>query len=82
MLWMIQRIFYGPQSQLVTDHVAPDILGREYAALVPMVVLMFAMGVASPYWMHAINEGVAALANTTSNSATHTSTNATLAEKR
>ena len=82
MLWLIQRVFYGPESALVTGHVAPDILGREYAALVPMVLLMFAMGVASPYWMRAINDGVASLANSTINSATHTVTNPTLAEKR
>jgi len=82
MLWLIQRVFYGPESTLVTGHVAPDILGREYAALVPMVLLMFAMGVASPYWMRAINEGVASLANSTTNSATHTVTTSTLAEKR
>jgi NADH-quinone oxidoreductase subunit M len=78
MLWMIQRIFYGPQSSLVTNSRAPDLVGREYLALVPMVVLMIAMGVASPYWMHAINDGVSALAN----SATQTVTNATMAEKR
>jgi NADH-quinone oxidoreductase subunit M len=82
MLWLIQRVFYGPESPLVIGHVAPDILGREYAALVPMVLLMFAMGVASPYWMRAINEGVASLASSTTNSATHTVTNPTLAEKR
>ena len=82
MLWMIQRVFYGPQSPLVTDHVAPDIIGREYAALVPMILLMFAMGVASPYWMRAINEGVAGFADTIPSTATHAVTNSTLAEKR
>jgi NADH-quinone oxidoreductase subunit M len=82
MLWLIQRVFYGPESPLVIGHAAPDILGREYAALVPMVLLMFVMGVASPYWMRAINDGVASLANSTTNSATHTVTNPTLAEKR
>src|SRR5271166_1542651 len=78
MLWMIQRIFYGPQSSLVANSPAPDLIGREYIALVPMVLLMLLMGVASPYWMRAINEGVSALAN----SATQNVTSATMAEKR
>jgi len=81
LLWMIQRIFYGPQSSLVINSPAPDILGREYAALVPIVILMFCMGVFSPYWMRAINDGVAGLADQPVH-ATHTVTNPTLAEKR
>ena len=82
MLWMIQRIFYGPVSPLVSGHAAPDVLGREYFALVPIVILMFAMGVASPYWMRAIDDGVSSLARAQANNAIHTVTNATLAEKR
>jgi hypothetical protein len=39
---------------------------------------MLVMGVASPYWMHAINEGVSSLAN----SSTQTVTSAAMAEKR
>jgi len=82
MLWMIQRIFYGPESSLVTASVAPDVVPREYLALVPMVLLMLAMGVASPYWMRAINNGIASLPISTVNSVPHTVTNTVLAEKR
>jgi NADH-quinone oxidoreductase subunit M len=81
LLWMIQRIFYGPQSSLVVNSPAPDILAREYFALVPIVILMFAMGVFSPYWMRAINDGVAGLSDQ-STQATRSMTNPTLAEKR
>jgi NADH-quinone oxidoreductase subunit M len=88
MLWMIQRIFYGPQSSLVTASTAPDLVAREYLALVPMALLMLIMGVASPWWMRAINDGVSGLANshdsspTLSNSRAVTNTSAALAEGR
>jgi NADH-quinone oxidoreductase subunit M len=78
MLWMIQRIFYGPQSSLVAGRTAPDLGFREQLVLWSMAILMLVMGVASPYWMHAINDGVSGLAD----SATHAVTNSTLAEKR
>ncbi|HZD50068.1 MAG TPA: NADH-quinone oxidoreductase subunit M, partial [Silvibacterium sp.] len=81
LLWMIQRIFYGPQSPIVTDRPAPDIVGREYFALVPMVIIMFVMGVASPYWIRAINDGVKGLSDEASQ-VTQAVTNAVMAEKR
>jgi NADH-quinone oxidoreductase subunit M len=77
MLLMIQRIFYGPESSLVTGSTAPDVGGREYFALVPMMVLMLVMGIAAPYWMHAINIGVTNLTSTSGSTAT-----ASLAVKR
>jgi NADH-quinone oxidoreductase subunit M len=64
MLWMVQRIFYGPESELVASRPSFDVNGREIAALWPMVFLMVAMGVASSYWMNAINGSVRYLANT------------------
>jgi NADH-quinone oxidoreductase subunit M len=81
LLWMIQRIFYGPQSSFVINSPAPDILAREYFALVPIVILMLAMGVFSPYWMHAINDGVSGLSEQAGH-ATNTATNSILAEQR
>ena len=68
MLMMIQRVFYGPESALVTGHAARDFSAREHILLWPMAVLMLAMGVFSPFWIRAIDQGVAGLAN----SATHT----------
>ena len=63
MLSMIQRIFYGPESTMVTDRAAKDFSAHENMLLWPMAVLMLAMGVASPFWIRAIDQGVAGFAN-------------------
>ena len=64
MLWLVQRIFYGPTSSLVNGKNAPDLLLHESVALWPAVVLMFIMGVASPLWIRAIDPTVTALVDT------------------
>src|SRR5215813_9905177 len=58
MLTMIQKLFYGRQSQMVANNTVPDVLAREGFALVPAVILMLVLGVASPYWMRAIDGAV------------------------
>jgi NADH-quinone oxidoreductase subunit M len=63
MLWMTQRVFYGPESPLVHRAPVSDLLAREHLTLWPLAVLMFIMGVASPYWMRAIDHGIHALSN-------------------
>ena len=63
MLWMIQRVFYGSESAMVTKSTVADMNPRELVAVWPMAVLMLIMGVASPLWMRAINDGVARLAS-------------------
>jgi len=72
MLWLIQRVFYGSESAMVTDLTVPDMGLREHLAVWPMAVLMLVMGVFSPYWMRAIDGAVTGL----------TSPATTLAEKR
>jgi NADH-quinone oxidoreductase subunit M len=75
MLLMIQKIFYGElglKSQSVTGW---DIDAREHLALWPVMLLMLVMGVASPYWMNAIDTVGVALANSVSN-ASHPTANA------
>jgi NADH-quinone oxidoreductase subunit M len=64
MLWLVQRIFYGPVSSLVGGKGAPDLLFHEAIALWPAAVLMFIMGVASPFWIRSIDPTVAALVDT------------------
>jgi NADH-quinone oxidoreductase subunit M len=59
---MVQRIFYGQPSSLVVHRPAPDLDVREHMMLWPMAVLMLVMGVASPYWIRAINGAVSGLA--------------------
>jgi NADH-quinone oxidoreductase subunit M len=61
MLWMIQRVFYGSQSGMVTDLTVVDMDFREQFAVWPMAVLMLLMGVASPYWVRSIDESVVKL---------------------
>jgi NADH-quinone oxidoreductase subunit M len=64
MLWMVQRVFYGPESALVHRSTAHDLAAREHLALWPMAILIVVMGVFSPYWIRAIDRGVHALSNT------------------
>jgi len=74
MLWMVQRVFYGPTSSLVTGKAADDLLPREAFALWPVAVLMFIMGVCSPLWIKAIDPTVTALVGTIQSSPTPTNT--------
>ncbi len=46
MLWMYQRVFYGEASPAVRSRV-PDMVGREWLAVVPLIVMMVWMGVYS-----------------------------------
>src|ERR1700733_1921008 len=63
MLWMIQRVFYGDVSKMVTELNVVDMGGREHVAIWPMAVLMLVMGVASPIWIRAIDGAVVKLAS-------------------
>jgi NADH-quinone oxidoreductase subunit M len=58
---MVQRVFYGSESGMVADLKVADIGFREQIAVWPMAVLMLLMGVASPYWMRAIDDAVVKL---------------------
>ncbi len=61
MLWLVQRVFYGSESNMVTELSTPDMDFREGIAVWPMAVLMLWMGVASPLWMRAIDGAVVKL---------------------
>ena len=43
MLWLYQRVFFGRPSEELTRHM-PDLNFREYAIMVPLIVLMVWMG--------------------------------------
>lgn len=62
MLLMIQRVFYGRLGVVAEEVVPRDLNLREHIALWPMVVLMFVMGVASPYWMRTLDVNGTAIA--------------------
>jgi NADH-quinone oxidoreductase subunit M len=71
MLSMVQKIFYGPESTMVTGRIVPDLGFREHVILWPMAILMLVMGVASPYWMRAINGAVTGLADSATQTVTY-----------
>jgi NADH-quinone oxidoreductase subunit M len=54
MLWLYQRTFFG-ENWNRDNHGILDINGRERAALIPLAVMAIIMGIASPYWMRAID---------------------------
>ncbi len=43
MLWLYQRTFYGEASEVIKHHM-PDLTGREWAAMLPLLLLMVWMG--------------------------------------
>ena len=67
MLWMIQRVFYGnlgPKPRAIHEGVAlPDLGAREQISLWPLAALMLIMGIASPFWMRAIDAAGTQLAD-------------------
>ena len=54
MLWLYQRTFYGRASASLSHHM-PDLNGREWAASLPLLLLMFWMGIYSQTFMPAIS---------------------------
>ena len=54
MLWLYQRTFYGRASESLSHHM-PDLNAREWAAALPLVLLMFWMGIYSQSFMPAIS---------------------------
>jgi NADH-quinone oxidoreductase subunit M len=49
MLWMVKRVFFGPESEMVQKYAAKgglDINFREFVVLAPFIVLVFVMGLA------------------------------------
>jgi NADH-quinone oxidoreductase subunit M len=53
MLWLYQRIFYGKASESVSHHVF-DLTAREWAAMMPLLVMMFWLGSFTQTFMPAI----------------------------
>jgi NADH-quinone oxidoreductase subunit M len=58
MLWLVQRIFYGPESELTKSKPANDLHFKELAVLVPLVILMMLMGLAPSFWLPTIETGI------------------------
>ena len=56
MLWLVQRIFYGPESRLAASKPGDDLHFGELAVVAPLVVLMLAMGLAPTVWLRTIEK--------------------------
>ena len=52
---MIQRVFYGKLGVRPDEVPGWDLTAREHLELWPFAALFLAMGVASPFWMRAID---------------------------
>jgi NADH-quinone oxidoreductase subunit M len=53
MLWLVQRVFYGPESKMASVGTSDLRLG-EQLILWPLAVLMLVMGVSPNFWLRAI----------------------------
>lgn len=51
MLWLVQRIFYGPPSELASARPSADLRFGELAVLWPFALLMLVMGLAPSFWI-------------------------------
>jgi NADH-quinone oxidoreductase subunit M len=57
MLWLVQRIFYGPESALAASKPPEDLRVGQMAVLWPLAALMLVMGVAPMLWLPTIETG-------------------------
>ena len=64
MLWMYQRVFYGEASGEVRSHVF-DLKLREWAAIAPLIVMMFWLGVYSKSFLDPVGKTNARLLDQT-----------------
>jgi NADH-quinone oxidoreductase subunit M len=55
MLWMVQRTFYGETPDEVRHHVT-DLSAREWAAILPLVILMVWMGIGTQSFLPPIRQ--------------------------
>jgi NADH-quinone oxidoreductase subunit M len=58
MLWLVQRLFFGPESEMAKAKPAADLRLGELAVLWPLAVLMLVMGVAPTLWIRTIENRI------------------------
>jgi NADH-quinone oxidoreductase subunit M len=58
MLWLYQRVFYGEAGEEVRHHM-PDMNAREWAAVIPLIVMMVWMGVYSQSFLAPVSKTTA-----------------------
>ncbi len=58
MLWLVQRLFFGPESRLAVEKPAQDLRLGQMAVLGSLAVLMLVMGIAPMFWLPTIEQGI------------------------
>jgi NADH:ubiquinone oxidoreductase subunit 4 (subunit M) len=56
MLWLVEHVFFGPQSKLAETN-APDLTQGERWTAWPLAVLLLVLGVMPTLWLHTIESG-------------------------
>lgn len=69
MLWMVKRVFFGPEGELVKDehHPLHDMTLREHFVMAPLVILVFWMGLFPNHFLSYSNASIAHWVNTKDN---------------
>src|SRR5580693_970608 len=57
LLWLYQRVMFGPVTNPANEHL-PDLNGREYGTLIPLVVLAFWIGIYPAPLFHVLEQPV------------------------
>jgi NADH-quinone oxidoreductase subunit M len=57
MLWLVQRLFFGPESALATSKPPEDLRLGQLTVLWPLAALMLVMGIAPMFWLPTIQTG-------------------------
>ena len=60
MLWLYQRVFFGKASEEVAHHI-PDFTGREWACMVPLIIMMVWMGTYTQSFLTPVTKATARL---------------------
>jgi NADH-quinone oxidoreductase subunit M len=60
MLWLYQRVFYGNASEEVEHHM-PELTGREWACMVPLIIMMVWMGTYTQTFLTPVTKATARL---------------------
>jgi len=58
MLWLVQRLFYGPESALAESKPADDLHLGQLAIVAPLAVLMLVLGLMPSPWLQSIQSGI------------------------
>ncbi len=64
MLWLYQRVFFGKVADEVSHHI-PDFNGREWACMIPLVILMVWMGTYTQTFLAPVTHATARLLDQT-----------------